>query len=115
MTDNLKPCPFCGGVAEAWDYGIDRFNHEYRVGCASCYIAEVIELSADQAASLWNTRPDHLAEKEAKKYKEALRELVGDVEQLLTPIQDGSLPTNKIIGYFLKSLLKAKEAMVDES
>lgn len=45
--------------------------------------------------------------------KGALKEFVQDVEQLLTPIQDASLPTDKIIEYFQKSLQRAKEALND--
>lgn len=67
--ESLKPCPFCGGEAEAWEYEdeqdvfdpislgwIDSRCITYHcVGCESCEI-EVSRLSKDDAMTAWNAR-----------------------------------------------------------
>lgn len=65
----LKPCPFCGGEAKAWEYEdeqdvfdpislglIDTRCIVYHcVGCNSCEIV-ISRLSKDDAAAAWNAR-----------------------------------------------------------
>ena len=50
MTDKIKPCPFCGGEADAeWHHGY------WGVRCNNCN-AEVIADGMNDAIELWNTR-----------------------------------------------------------
>ncbi len=71
MSDELKPCPFCGGEADAWEYEdeqdvldpislgyIDtRCITWYCVGCESCEMS-TSRLSRDDAVTAWNTRAE---------------------------------------------------------
>ena len=72
---NLKPCPFCGGVAKLREYGFGHreggvFTASYKVGCENCGIDFTTEsrftLSGgqptfinngyDEAMNKWNRR-----------------------------------------------------------
>lgn len=58
MTNELKPCPFCGGEAESW-YTQDDFWCAGRAGCANedCCIRPVARgTNEDDAINIWNTR-----------------------------------------------------------
>lgn len=52
MTDELKPCPFCGGKATCVE-----FYGEYHVLCCDCHAAGQDCSTRDQAVSAWNARP----------------------------------------------------------
>ena len=53
MTD-LKPCPFCGGKAEMYFLG----NEKYTVRCKKCPAALVFDYdTVGLASACWNTRP----------------------------------------------------------
>ena len=65
----LKPCPFCGGTAEAiegqateqvWPHGAF-----HRVFCTSLQARQIFHRTEAEAVSAWNTRPDHAAAVEA--------------------------------------------------
>ena len=52
MTEELKPCPFCGGEAKCIEfYGL------YHVICCNCYVAGKDCSTRESAVSAWNTRP----------------------------------------------------------
>ena len=52
MTEQLKPCPFCGGEAKCIEfYGM------YHVICCDCYIAGRDTSTRDKAIESWNSRP----------------------------------------------------------
>lgn len=52
MKNELKPCPFCGGVAGDHDYG-----QEYWVKCQECGAQSGSTSSRDAADTWWNIRP----------------------------------------------------------
>lgn len=60
MTEELKPCPFCGGrdLAVEWielaDRGEKRLEHA--VQCRGCGADGPSGRTREEAASLWNTR-----------------------------------------------------------
>ena len=66
MTDELKPCPFCGSRAEiltGCDNEGDGFAHVYCTnrhisdGCADMFVQRVDERTARQdAIKMWNRR-----------------------------------------------------------
>lgn len=57
MSAELKPCPFCGGVAEQQNCVVEAVVH-----CTSCYAvirrvhARDVDTGIDESASDWNTR-----------------------------------------------------------
>lgn len=54
MTDELKPCPFCGGEAD-----LIMGANWYQVGCRKCDITTAtmpMYDNVDRAVALWNTR-----------------------------------------------------------
>ena len=63
MSDDLKPCPFCGGKAEAINYII-----EGAVRCTDCGVSVARRHDAqgdtgyDEAIAAWNTRTKTKAE-----------------------------------------------------
>ena len=68
MTEELKPCPFCGGEAKCIEfYGL------YHVICCNCYIAGKDCSIRESAVSAWNNRPiEELKDDENKRLREAL-------------------------------------------
>lgn len=56
MTENLLPCPFCGGAAHIWSR--EGREIEWVVGCENVCIAEypAYELPRDKAIAAWNRR-----------------------------------------------------------
>lgn len=78
MTDNLKPCPFCGGEAAFREYGnghkgTGEFTACYEIGCAKCKIyfrfdsvfrlkngQPIFETNGyDKCIEAWNRRVDN--------------------------------------------------------
>lgn len=61
MTNELKPCPFCGGKGEAVHYESDNFYGSYEIQCSKCtaritpYDAEGYD-AHEIASKAWNTR-----------------------------------------------------------
>jgi len=49
MTEELKPCPFCGETGKSHEYYFDPDHNGLHYGCASCHI---IFNKPEQ----WNTR-----------------------------------------------------------
>lgn len=64
MSDELKPCPFCGGKAR-----LEKItNLSFIVRCPKCGAKTTYRLSSSLAVKIWNSRtqleftPDELAE-----------------------------------------------------
>jgi len=57
MSDELKPCPFCGSVVEIV-YADQQSSHRERVWCPKCGPVGRIALSAkrDELIAWWNSR-----------------------------------------------------------
>ena len=58
MTNELKPCPFCGGKAEyrAAKYVRTAFRHS--VVCLDCFASIPPKDSEQEAIEAWNTRAE---------------------------------------------------------
>lgn len=59
MTNELKPCPFCGG--EAWisqKWSCDSEKYWYQVGCTLCDIGMLTRTKTieEDAIAAWNRR-----------------------------------------------------------
>lgn len=81
MTQELKPCPFCGCEAEIKeDWGNWRVWGFHAKGCFFHCRESSAYASRDYAITAWNTRTTLQTEGE-KKLREALGELVGQIEQ----------------------------------
>ena len=54
MNDELKPCPFCGGLAriEAVHH---RYSDTFNVCCEECG-AEIVMFEEQEAVGAWNRR-----------------------------------------------------------
>lgn len=50
----LKPCPFCGGVA----FLQEGMMEDYRVECFYCFAHTFYEDSEEEAIEAWNRRAD---------------------------------------------------------
>ena len=50
--EKLKPCPFCGGEADAWT---DPFFYVWKVFCTECG-ANILSSTDEYADVLWNRR-----------------------------------------------------------
>lgn len=61
--DELKPCPFCGGEAEIYEYdpcGQCDFHEPYTVQCkAECCFLGKDFANREDAAKAWNRRAGH--------------------------------------------------------
>lgn len=68
MTEELKPCPFCGGKAE-----FENDNGEWFVFCEKCGSMTVLFETKPEAKEAWNTRQIEYAQAaEIKRLREAL-------------------------------------------
>ena len=55
MSEELKPCPFCGG--EDVEHLPDGFGN-WLVGCVTCdYRIQCVDCTEEEAIRYWNTRP----------------------------------------------------------
>ena len=73
MTEQIKPCPFCGGEAKCIEfYGL------YHVICCNCHIAGKDCSTRESSVSAWNTRPiENELEAENARLHDALDTIVG--------------------------------------
>ena len=55
MSDELKPCPFCGGKADIMQYWKDFKTNRYIVKCIKCG-AQTDDGVKEHISILWNTR-----------------------------------------------------------
>ena len=57
MTENLKPCPFCGGEAKSKS-SVDVFGHEgfFSVLCRKCYARTGYYETEAEVIEAWNRR-----------------------------------------------------------
>ena len=55
MTNELKPCPFCGGDADLWHN--EYTNACYIAGCSYCRMFAMSDYE-DEAIAAWNRRTD---------------------------------------------------------
>lgn len=60
MSDNLKPCPFCGSAAyddkSTWRVFGRRTGHEYAVACGYCEASSPGDDNCQLAIAAWNNR-----------------------------------------------------------
>ena len=63
MTDELKPCPFCGGKARIKHLYVANEPTSSKVECSRCHIGTtyyVYQYGDDNVIRLWNARVDHV-------------------------------------------------------
>ena len=76
MSEELKPCPFCGATNELKKCRFfDMVGRVYSIECEKCNDTRVMSsVSMDAAKIKWNTRPEEDRLKaENDRLKEALR------------------------------------------
>ena len=58
MTDELKPCPFCGGTARMYSGKINYYpyDHRFRVWCEKCNAMSNLFRTREEAVASWNWR-----------------------------------------------------------
>ena len=82
MTDQLKPCPFCGGKASAYSECKTTYSPEYwhiccdNNGCPVESFLDNIYPTEAEAADIWNTR--HIQEGSVLVNRENLKLLLGN-------------------------------------
>lgn len=54
MTNELKPCPFCGGEA----YAVDVLEKRAHAVCDTCHASTAYYFSEVEAIAAWNTRAE---------------------------------------------------------
>lgn len=59
MSEELKPCPFCGGEAKTKS-SVDVFGHEgfFSVLCRKCYVRTGCYETEAEVIEAWNRRAD---------------------------------------------------------
>ena len=57
MSEDLKPCPFCGPKEEPYQPNIEGDSGWFTIVCGWCEARIAGEKSQDKAVSEWNTRP----------------------------------------------------------
>ena len=55
MTEQLKPCPFCGGEAEYTDLSLFSDYDRHKIACLDC-LAEIEDRTSGNVIVQWNTR-----------------------------------------------------------
>lgn len=94
MTNEFKPCPFCGTEAELLFSKGESGKKYYWVACKKCNCLQTIFDTPQEAISAWNYRPieDNLSEQveKLKKEKELLRDALDVVYTFLEPGSDYS-------------------------
>lgn len=64
MSEELKPCPFCGGEAEIIsgsefrDFVSEPIDELFFVKCSKCYVPTALFPSPQEARKAWNRRVD---------------------------------------------------------
>ena len=65
MSDDLKPCPFCGGEAEILPYYTTSDNNAYFIECSNCRARtdwynprSHKRVNKDALPDLWNNRKE---------------------------------------------------------
>ena len=64
MSDELKPCPFCGGEADVVFPEFEDNNHG-TVMCMTCFATSPDKENWKEAVTAWNTRTDAIAPQQA--------------------------------------------------
>ena len=77
MSEELKPCPFCGG--EAYEYISMRLGEEDGIGCTDCGV-----LLLSMTAKAWNTRTDTQQVEQLRKERDELAAHVNMLRDALT-------------------------------
>jgi Lar family restriction alleviation protein len=81
-SEELKPCPFCGGIAKLGHYEGGKYDTYYLVMCINCFSRTVGD-SENEAVNTWNRRVIREQMPEIKPCKcgnhaESLRSSFGD-------------------------------------
>jgi Lar family restriction alleviation protein len=57
METELKPCPFCGGVAcKGIRLPLHGEDMKYKISCSDCNVQTFEEIDIDKAIEAWNRR-----------------------------------------------------------
>jgi len=127
MSEELKPCPICGGTSDEDDYN-DMADPESlhedppvcfsvqegmeAAGCGSCELWVMAD-TKEEAAEIWNTRPIEAALREQlKQSEERVAELEGGMREIMVSVgrvepKDGH-PEFGYIYSVAKALLKGE-------
>lgn len=54
----IKPCPFCGGVARIREKYFINCDTEYKIQCKECFCTTRGHWEVDEAITAWNQRID---------------------------------------------------------
>lgn len=83
MSEELKPCPFCGCGAV-----IDCYNYYFNATCKNCFVEVVGFENREDCIKVWNNRP---IEDEKDKEIERLKYKLNNIKYTLTKYHDVSL------------------------
>lgn len=56
MSEELKPCPFCGGKAELYEDHYQYTDHSAWIRCTNCFIHTQTLFGKNEVIQQWNTR-----------------------------------------------------------
>jgi len=78
--EELKPCPFCGGKAELFNYLSNHLSKErFWIACIACTADVPSTESKEDILKRWNTRPIEDALKaENETLKQKIKELTNE-------------------------------------